>query len=48
MFYISGTVNEDRTLKTDKNMQKFIMVDSSYLEKVFELIKKMNEDFNKV
>ena len=28
MYYISGTVNEDRTLKNDKNMKKFILHDS--------------------
>lgn len=28
MFYISGTVKEDRTLKTDKNMSKYILIDS--------------------
>lgn len=48
MFYISGTVKEDRTLKTDKNMKKFILMDSENLQDAFEYIREMNTNFGKV
>lgn len=38
MFYISGTVKQDRTLKTDKNMEKFILIDTKHLEKTLKQI----------
>lgn len=47
MFYISGTVNDDRTLKTNKNMKKYILIDSDNLKQIFDYIQEMNADFNK-